>query len=83
MELLEHVLATLIENNLVINKKTPTGLSSFRIADDLLTSQSEVNSLTENNQEELNFDFNEKHLLANYNIDTPYSNQVVSKPKKA
>ena len=33
IELLEHVLTKLIENNLVINKKTPTGLSSFRIAD--------------------------------------------------
>ena len=60
-----------------------TGLSSFRIANDLLNSESEVSSLTENNQEGLNFDFNERHLLPNYNIDTPYPNQVVSKPKKA
>ena len=29
MELLEHVLATLLENNFEINKKTPTGLNSF------------------------------------------------------
>ena len=58
MELLEHVLTTLIENNLVINKKTPTGLSSFRIVDDSLDSQNKVNSLTENNQDELNLDFN-------------------------
>ena len=35
MELLEHVLTTLTKNNLMINKKTPTELSSFRIADDL------------------------------------------------
>ena len=63
IELLEHVLTTLIENNLVINKKTPTGLSSFRIADDSLNSQSEVNNLTENNQEELNLDFNENSPL--------------------
>ena len=71
------------KSSLEINKKTPTGLSSFRIANDLLNSQSEVSSLTENNQEGLNFDFNEKHPLPNYNIDTPYPNQVVSKPKKA
>ena len=83
IELLEHVLTTLIENNLVINKKTPTGLSSFRIADDSLNSQNEVNNLTENNQEELNLDFNENSPLPNYNIDTPYSHQVVSRPKKA
>ena len=63
IELLEHVLTTLIENNLVINKKTPTGLSSFRIADDSLNSQNEVNNLTENNQEELNLDFNENSLI--------------------
>ena len=63
MELLEHVLTTLIENNIVINKKTPTGLSSFRIADDSLGSQNEVISLIENNQEELNLDFNENSPL--------------------
>ena len=34
MELLECVLTTLIENNFVINKKTPTGLNSFHIVDD-------------------------------------------------
>ena len=83
MELLEHVLATLIGNNLVINKKTPTGLSSFRIVDDSLDSQNEVNNLTENNQDELNLDFNENSPLPNYNIDTPYSCQVASRPKKA
>ena len=54
MELLEHVLTTLIENNIVINKKTPTRLSSFHISDDSLHSQNEVNNLIENNQEELN-----------------------------
>ena len=54
MKLLEHVLTTLIENNIVINKKTPTRLSSFRISDDSLDSQNEVNNLIENNQEELN-----------------------------
>ena len=83
MELLEHVLTTLIKNNIVINKKTPTGLSSFFIADDSLDSQNEVNNLIENNQEELNLDFNENSPLPNYNIDTPYSHQVVSRPKKA
>ena len=58
IELLEHVLTTLIKNNLVINKKTL--LCSFRIANDLLNSQNEVNNLTENNQEEFNLEFNEK-----------------------
>ena len=47
MEPLEHVLTTLIKNNIVINKKTPTGLSSFHIADDSLDSQNEVNNLTD------------------------------------
>ena len=51
MELLEHVLRTLIKNNLVINKETPTRLSSFRKVDDSLDNQSEVKNLTENNQE--------------------------------
>ena len=51
MELLEHVLTTLIVNNIVINKKTPTELNSFRIADDSLDRQNEVNNLIENNQE--------------------------------
>ena len=52
MELLKHVLTTLIENTLVINKNTPAGLSFCRIADDSLDSRNEVNNLTENNQEE-------------------------------
>ena len=52
MELLEHVRTTLVENNLVINKKTPAGLSSFRIVDDSLDSQNKVNNLTENNQDD-------------------------------
>ena len=43
IELLKHVLTTLIKSNLVINKKTPTGLSSFRIVDNSLDSQNEVN----------------------------------------
>ena len=59
VELLEHALTTLIENNLVINKKTRTGLSSFHIISDSLHSQNKVNNLTENNQDELNLDFNE------------------------
>ena len=59
VELLEHALTALIENNLVINKKTRTGLSSFRIIGDSLDSQNEVNNLTENNQDEYNLDFNE------------------------
>ena len=63
MKLLEHLLTTLIENNLVINKKTPTGLSSFCITEYSLDSQNEVNNLTENNQEELNLDFNENSLI--------------------
>ena len=83
MELLKHVLATLIQNNIVIDKKAPTGLSSFSIADDSLDRQNEVNSLIGNNQAELNLDFNENSPLPNYNIDTLYSPQVVSRPKKA
>ena len=63
IEVLEHLLTTLIENNLVINKKTPTGLSSFRITEYSLDSQNEVNNQTENNQEELNLDFNENSLI--------------------
>ena len=69
-------------NNIVINKETPTGLSSFRIVDDSLDSQNEVSNLIENNHEELNLDFNENSLLPNYNIDHPYFHQVVSRPKK-
>ena len=72
MELLEHVLRTLIKNNLVINKETPTRLSSFRKVDDSLDNQSEVNNLTENNQ--LNHDFNENS--PNLNIDTSYTHQI-------
>ena len=72
MELLEHVLRTLIKNNLVINKETPTRLSSFRKVDDSLDNQSEVNNLTENNQ--LNHDFNENS--PNVNIDTSYTHQI-------
>ena len=83
MELLKHVLTTLIQNNIVIDKKAPTGLSSFSIGDDSLDRQNEVNSLIGNNQAELNLDFNENSPLPNYNIDTPYSHQVVSRPKKA
>ena len=33
-EQLEYALTTLVESNLVINKKTPTGLSFFRIVGD-------------------------------------------------
>ena len=83
MELLEHVLTTRIVNILVINKKTMTRLSSFRIVDDSLDSQNGVNNRTENNQDGLNLDFNENSPLLNYNIDTPYSHQIVSRPKKA
>ena len=74
MELLEHVLRTLIKNNLVINKETPTRLSSFRKVEDSLDNQSEVNNLTENNQEELNHDFNKNS--PNLNIDTSYTHQI-------
>ena len=81
MELLKHVLTTLIQNNIVIDKKAPTGLSSFSIGDDSLDRQNEVNSLIGNNQAELNLDFNENSPLPNYNIDTPYSHQVVNRPK--
>ena len=58
MELWEHVLTTLIENNLVINKKTPIRLSSLRIVDDSLDNKNEVNNLAEKNQEELNLNKN-------------------------
>ena len=74
MELLEHVLTTRIENNVVINKKTPTGLSSLRIVDDSLDNKNEA-------KEELNL--NKNSPLPNYNIDTLYPHQVVSRPKKA
>ena len=83
IELLKHVLTTLIENNIVINKETSTGLSSFRIADDSLDRQKDVNNLIENNKEELNLDFNKNSPLPNYNNDTPCSHHVVSRPKKA
>ena len=56
----------------MINKKTPIRFSSFRIVDDSLDSQNEVNNLTENVQDELNLDFNENSPLPSYNIDTPY-----------
>ena len=79
MELLEHVRTTLIENNLMIIKNTPTELNPFRIVDDSLASQNEVNNLTVNNPDELNLDFDENGLLPNYNIDTTYSHQVVSR----
>ena len=82
MELLEHVRTTLIENNLMIVKNTPTELNPFRIVDDSLASQNEVNNLTVNNPDELNLDFDENGLLPNYNIDTTYSHQVVSRLNK-
>ena len=82
MELLEHVRTTLIENNLVIIKNTPTGLSPFPIVDDSLDSQNEVNNLTVNNPDEFNLNFDENSLLPNYNIDTTYSHQVVSRLNK-
>ena len=83
IELLGYLLTTLFKNNLVINKKTPTGLSSFCIVNDSLDSQNEVNNLTENNQDEPNLNFTEKSPLPNYNIGTSYSHQIVSRPKKA
>ena len=49
MELLEYVLTTLIEKNIVSNEKIPTGFSSFRIANYSLDSQNEVSNLVENN----------------------------------
>ena len=69
MELLEHVLATLINSNFVIIKETPTGLSCFRIVDDSSDSQNEVNNQTENNHHDLNLDFNENCPLPHHNID--------------
>ena len=66
----------------MINKKTPTGLSSFRIVDDSSDSRNKVDNLTENNLNDLNFDFNENCLLLHYNIDS-YFHQVVSRPNKA
>ena len=64
--------------NLVINKKTRTGLSSFDIVEDSSDSRNEVNNLTEDNHNDLNLDFHENYPLPNCNIDTPYSHQVVS-----
>ena len=63
MELLDHVLAMLIKNDLVINKKTLTRLTSFHTVDDSSDSQNEVNSLTENNHGDLYLDFNENCSL--------------------
>ena len=82
MELLEPALITLINNSFVINKKTLTGLSTFRIVDDSLGSQNKVNNVTENNQDELSLDFNDSSPLCGYNIDTPFSHRVVNRPKK-
>ena len=67
----------------MINKKTPTGLSFFRIVGDSLDSRNEVKNLTGNNHDDLNLNFNENYSLLHYNIDTPYSHQVVSRPNKA
>ena len=66
----------------MITKKTPTGLSSFRIVDDSSDSRNKVDNLTENNHNDLNFDFNENCPLFHYNIDS-YFHQVVSRPNKA
>ena len=82
-EQLEYALTTLVESNLVINKKTPTGLSFFRIVGDSWDSRNEVKNLTGNNHDDLNLNFNENYSLLHYNIDTPYSHQVVSRPNKA
>ena len=54
----------------MITKKTPTGLSSFRIVDDSSDSRNKVDNLTENNHNDLNFDFNENGPLLHYNIDS-------------
>ena len=67
----------------MINKKTPTGLRFFRIVGDSLDSRNEVKNLTGNNHDDLNLNFNENYSLLHYNIDTPYSYQVVSRPNKA
>lgn len=82
-EQLEYALTILVESNLVINKKTPTRLSSFRIVGDSWSSRNEVKNLTGNNHNDLNLNFNENYSLLHYNIDTPYSHQVVSRPNKA
>ena len=82
-EQLEYALTILVESNLVINKKTPTRLSSFRIVGDSWNSRNEVKNLTGNNHNDLNLNFNENYPLLHYNIDTPYSYQVVSRSNKA
>ena len=66
----------------MITKKTPTGLSSFRIVDDSSDSRNKVDNLTENDHNDLNFDFNENCPLLHYNIDSNF-HQVVSRPNKA
>ena len=80
---LKNVLAALVDNNRVIDKKTPTGLRSFHIVNDLSDRQNEINNLIENNHGDSNLDFNKNCPLLHYNIDTPYSQQVVSRPEGA
>ena len=81
MGLLKHVLAALIDNNCVVDKKTRTGLRSFH--DDLSDRQNEINNLIDNNHDDSNLDFTILTIFLHYNIDTCYSDQVVSRPEGA
>ena len=83
MGLLKHVLAALIDNNRVIDKKTPTGLRSFHTVNDLSDRQNEINNLVDNNHGDSNLDFNKNCPFLHYNIDNRYSHQVVSRPEGA
>ena len=56
MGLLKHVLAALIDNNRVIDKKT--GLRFFHIVNDLSDRQNEINNVIDSNHDDSNLDFN-------------------------
>ena len=81
MGLLKHVLATLIDNNRVIDKKT--GLRFFHIVNDLSDRQNEINNVIDSNHDDSYLDFNRNWPFLHYNIDTRYSDQVVSRPEGA
>ena len=67
----------------MIDKKTPTELSSFRIVDDSSDSQNEIKNVTENNHADPNLHFNENCPLPRYSTDTLYSQLVVTRANKA
>ena len=81
MGLLKHVLATLIDNNRVTDKKT--GLRFFHIVNDLSDHQNEINNVIDSNHDDSYLDFNRNWPFLHYNIDTRYSDQVVSRPEGA